>query len=364
MEKTYYKKMETVKFHVENKFDININEEFDKLRVYAEQCQPDWYGDGELIESFEREMAEFFYKEDAAFFISGTMAQQCMMRVYCDEKKIKKIAYHPTCHMEIHEKNGLKELHDIHSVYLGSRNSLFTIDDLKLLTDVACVVFELPQREIGGQAPTFDELTEMIFYLKQRDIKIHLDGARILEILPFYGDRAKEIFTMFDSIYMSYYKGLSGISGSILVGSKDHIDQAKLWRKRYGGTICHMYPYILSAKKAFSENKDKMHDYWLFAIEYAKLLELVEGIRIEPNVPMCNMFHVYFDMDKLSVIRALIKVMEAYNIALFNKSIIEFGDGAFTEVVIKDNYRHVPKLKLECAVKLFNSELKKLRKNK
>ncbi len=364
MDKSYYKKVETAKFHI-NKDNLDMNKEFDKLRVYAEGQRPDWYGEDSLIENFERDMATFFYKEAGAFFISGTMAQQSMMRVYADKTHIKKVAYHPTCHMELHEMDALKELHGIHSVYLGNRKSLFTLDDLKLLTDVSCVVFELPQREIGGQAPSLEELKEMIFYLKQRGIKVHLDGARILEVLPFYNYRTKELFTLFDSIYMSFYKGLSGIAGAILVGSAEDVEAAKIWRKRYGGTLIHMYPYILSAKQAFIENKDKMGDYWKFSLEYAKILSTVKGLTIEPKTPICNMFHVHIDMDETSVHRALTKVIESYDISLFNKTMVGQNDGTtFTEVVIKDDYRHVPKLKLEYAVKLFNAELEKMRKNR
>ncbi len=365
MEKTYYKKAETAKFQTQGSFQFDMNNEFDKLRVYAEAEKPDWYGEGAIIKNFEKEMADFFYKEDAAFFISGTMAQQSMMRVYCDNAKIYKVAYHPTCHMEVHEMGGLREIHGIHSYHLGTRKTLFTLSDLKTLTDVSCVVFELPQREMGGAAPSLEELTEMVMYLKQRGIKCHLDGARILEVLPYYKYKTKELFTLFDSIYMSYYKGLGGMAGAILVGNKKDIDDARIWRKRCGGTLVHMYPYVLSAKQAFNENKDKMQEYWKFSLDYSELLSRIAGATIEPKTPVCNMFHIYFDIDKTSLMRALTKVIDAYDISLFNKAILDTPDGgSFTEVVLKDSYRHVPKLKLEGAVKLFDAELKKIRKNK
>ncbi len=361
----YYKKAEMARFQTGDSFNENMNLEFEKLRVYAENKKSDWYGSGELIEQFEREMAEFFYKEDAAFFISGTMAQQCMMRVYCDNTGIYKVSYHPTCHLEIHEEGGLKKLHNINSAYLGYKSAPFTIDDLKGIGTTACVVFELPLRELGGKAPTFEELTAMVHYLRQRGIKCHLDGARILELMPYYKNRYKEVFELFDSIYVSFYKGLGGIAGSILTGSKKDINAAKLWRKRYGGTLIHMYPYVLSARQSFNENKDKMYEYWKFSLEYSDMLSRVEGAVLEPEIPVCNMFHIHFDLDVESVIRALNKVVDATEISLFSRPLVEKQDGGcFTEVVLKESYRHVPKLKLQGAVKLLNAELRKMRKNK
>ncbi len=207
MEKTYNEKMAGAKIKVCGAQNYTINEEFAKLKTYAETANKDIYFEGETIKSFEKKMAEFFGKEDSAFFISGTMAQQSMMRVYCDNKNLYKIAYHPTCHLEIHEKDGLKKLHNIESHLIGEEDKLFTLENLKEVPDVSCVVFELPQREIGGEAPSLADLKEMIAYLKSRNIKCHLDGARILEILPFYEYKEKEIFELFDSIYMFFTKG-------------------------------------------------------------------------------------------------------------------------------------------------------------
>ncbi len=362
MDKIYSEKMQKASIKVCGSAETSINEEFAKLKTYAEHANKDVYFDGETIQAFEKEMAEFFGKEDAAFFISGTMAQQSMMRVYCDKKNLYKIAYHPTCHMEIHEKDGLKELHKINTHLIGEADKLFTLQDLKLIPDVSCVVFELPQREIGGAAPDLEALKEMIAYLRGRGIKCHLDGARILEILPFYKYKQKEIFELFDSIYMSFYKGLGGIAGAILVGTKEDVEGARLWRKRYGGTLVYVYPYLLSAKQVFSENRDKMEEYLKSSVDYASRLQSVSGLKIKPEKPQCNMFHIHFDFTREEVMQALIKLAETYDIALFGKRIRELANGkAYTEITMLDNYARVDKAKLDKAIKLFDEELAKLK---
>lgn len=75
--------------------------------------ESDMYGKGQIIERFQEKIASFLGKEIAVFFPSGTMAQQIALRIWCDEKGVKKVAYHPLTHVEIHEENGLHELHQI-----------------------------------------------------------------------------------------------------------------------------------------------------------------------------------------------------------------------------------------------------------
>jgi len=73
--------------------------------------ESDMYGKGDVIERFEKKLAAFLGKEKAVFFPSGTMAQQIALRIWCDRKSLKKVAYHPLSHLEIHEEDGLKVLH-------------------------------------------------------------------------------------------------------------------------------------------------------------------------------------------------------------------------------------------------------------
>lgn len=151
------------------------------------KLESDIYGNGKIIEDFQVKMAKYLGKEAAVFFPSGTMAQQIGLRIWCDQKGIKKVAYHPLCHLEIHEEDGLKELHQIESVLLADKDSLITLEDvISMEEEVACILLELPQREIGGQLPSYETLEKISAYCRNKGIKLHLDGARLLEILPYY----------------------------------------------------------------------------------------------------------------------------------------------------------------------------------
>ena len=332
----------------------SIKQEMKVFESLSEDIMPDVYGTGEVIEQFENKIAIDLGKESAVFFPSGTMAQQIALRMWCDEKSVMKVGYHPLCHLEIHEQDGLKKLHHIETILLGERERLFTLDDLKSLPEVAVVLFELPQREIGGALPSWDALVEMVTYCKERGFHTHLDGARLFECLPYYEKTPREVAALFDSVYLSFYKGFGGVTGAILSGPKPFMERAKVWKRRHGGDLYHLYPYIVSADAAYEQRKDRMGIYYTHAKAYAELLAGVEGITIVPAVPVSNMFHVRFPESDEVVRAQLMEVMKTCDVALFGGiSQTEFGYSK-TEVSIGDAYGEVPTEKIIEAIKQFN----------
>jgi len=79
----------------------------------------DRYGSGERIERLERRVSELLGKEAAVFMPSGTMAQPIALRIWCDRRGIRTVAFHPTCHLELHEEKGYELLHGLHGKLVG-----------------------------------------------------------------------------------------------------------------------------------------------------------------------------------------------------------------------------------------------------
>ncbi|MDO3411571.1 beta-eliminating lyase-related protein [Saccharibacillus sp. CPCC 101409] len=318
----------------------------------------DMYGKGETIERFERKLARMLGKEAAVFFPSGTMAQQIALRIWSDRKGSKVVAYHPLCHLEIHEQDGLRELHHLEPVLLGTEDRLITLDDVKNMpVDVRCLLLELPQREIGGQLPGYAELEEISAYCREKGIALHLDGARLFEILPFYQKTAEEVCALFDSVYVSFYKGVGGIAGAMLAGDADLAQQSKVWKRRHGGDLISLYPYILSSDYYLDRRLPQMARYYEEAKELAALYNDCFGIRTLPEVPVSNMFHLHLSAPRETAERVVAGVQAETGIGLA-AYLRETGESACaTEISIGDSYRDVPKDELREAVKLLGERL-------
>ncbi|WP_226537068.1 threonine aldolase family protein [Fictibacillus halophilus] len=327
-----------------------------------EHLESDVYGSGKVIEVFQEKIAKFLGKESSVFFPSGTMAQQIALRIWCDQKSLKKVAYHPLSHLEIHEEDGLKKLHGIEPVLLAEKERVITLEDVvNMKEEISCLLLELPQREIGGQLPEYEELVAISDYCRVKGIKLHLDGARLFEILPFYQKSAAEVCSLFDSVYVSFYKGIGGIAGAILAGPKEFTDESKVWKRRHGGDLISLYPYVISANYYFDERVNKMGKYHEEAIVLAALYNQCYCVKTVPLEPVSNMFHVHIALPKNKLEPILLELYSETGIGLTG-SLREVSESeCYFEVNIGDQYTKIPTERLKKVFFTLDTRLRESR---
>jgi threonine aldolase len=222
----------------------SIRERLAQLAEEAEPDeQPDRYGAGGVIADFEHEVAGLLGKEAAVFMPSGTMAQQIALHIWSERRGTPNVAFHPTCHLELHEQKGYAYLHGLRGVLVGDPRRLIALADLEAISEpLAALLLEQPQREIGGQMPAWDDLQAQVAWARGRNFALHLDGARLWESAPFYDRPYAEVAALFESVYVSCYKGLGSIAGAVLCGPADFIAEARVWQRRHGGNLISLYP--------------------------------------------------------------------------------------------------------------------------
>lgn len=254
----------------------------------------DEYGDGGAVAALEAEVRVLLGKPAAVFMPSGTMAQQIALRVHADSRGRRVVAFHPKSHLELHEDRAYQRLHGLVGRTLGDGRDLLTLADLQGVREpLAVLLIELPQREIGGRLPTWDDLVAQVSYARERGAANHLDGARLWETGPFYGRPLSEIAALFDSVYVSFYKGLGGIGGCMLLGDDDLVAEARAWRRRHGGTLYHLWPYAASGLAGLRLRLSRMDEYVEHARAVAVALAGVDGVEVVPDPPQTPMMHVY-----------------------------------------------------------------------
>ena len=294
----------------------------DELAALAAATAPDEgadvYGKGDLIEGFEREIATILGTEAALFLPTGTMAQQIALRIWAERKRCDTVAYHPMCHVETKEEKGYQRLHGLHARLVGDARRLMTREDLGAVVEpVAALLIELPQRDLGGMLPSWDELQAQTAWARERGAAVHMDGARLWESAPFYGRSYAEIAGLFDSVYVSFYKGVGAMAGSALAGSADFIAEARVWQVRHGGRIIHLFPYVLSARTKLRQRLDRFPHYHARAVAIANVLHAIPGIVVKPDPPQTHMMHVYLQGDPQRLEAAALDIAREERVALF-----------------------------------------------
>jgi threonine aldolase len=281
---------------------------------------PDQYGEGDFVEAFERRIAELLGKAAAALLPSGTMAQQIALRIHCDRRRLSTVAFHPTCHLELHEHGGYAHLHGLKAELVGDRDRLITLEDLeKLRAPIGALLIELPQREIGGRLPEWEDLAAQIKWARDREIATHLDGARIWESAPYYQRPYSEIGELFDTVYVSLYKGLGGLAGSVLAGPEELIAEARVWRRRHGGTLLTLFPFAAAAQRGLDELIPQMPRFLEHARALAASLAEVSGLVVVPDPPQTPLFHIHLRGDPQTLSERALDVAEDRHVWLFHR---------------------------------------------
>ena len=270
------------------------------LAAVADYCRrhevaADRYGESEFVARFESEIAASLGKPAAVFLPTGVMAQLIALRIWTERASNQQVAFHPTSHLELHEERAYSRLHGFSATLLGPRNRvLLGADVLNHPEPLAALLVELPAREIGGLLPTWTELAELKRVVRERGIKLHMDGARLWESAAYYERPLPEICVGFDSVYVSFYKGLDGISGCALAGPADFIAEARIWQRRHGGSMFSVYPYAAAARMYMEQHIHRFPEYRKRALGIAQALSGVDGVEVAPAVPHVNMMHLFF----------------------------------------------------------------------
>lgn len=278
------------------------------------------FGDDAPTAQLERRLAEILGKPAALFFPSGTMAQQVAIRVHAERTGRPAFVAHPQNHLDLWEEHGYAAVHGLRYVAAGDRHELLTLDALRQVGErPAALLIELPQREIGGLLPEWDDLVAQVAWAREQGAAAHLDGARIWEAQPFYDRPHSEIAGLFDTVYTSLYKGLEGVRGAVLAGPPDFLAEAEVWRRRLGGAIPDAWPLAVAGLIGLETLPAWMPAFRDHAVAIARALTDDGVAQVRPDPPQTPLFHVHLAVAPTAADRAGEELIEARGVQLFSR---------------------------------------------
>ncbi|MBV9522464.1 MAG: threonine aldolase [Alphaproteobacteria bacterium] len=292
------------------------------LADYARDSEADYYAEGALAAALEARVAGLLGKEAALFVPTGTMAQLIALKVLTLRAGCRRVAMHPRSHFEEHEHRAYRELWGLDAVALGGYDRLPLPADLDTIAEtLGAVTLELPLRRLGCLLNPWEDLIAFAQSAKARRTALHLDGARIWEMQPFYGRPYAEIAALFDTVYAAFDKGLGALAGCVLAGPADFIAEARLWRHRAGGRMLRSYPYLLSAMQALDDNLQLMPALHERACAIAGALASTPGLVLTPNPPHANAMLAMLPGDPAAAMPAALDLAEATGVWLLDRMV-------------------------------------------
>jgi threonine aldolase len=271
---------------------------------------PDRYGD-EIVVELETRVAQLLGKPAAAYFPTGTMAQQIALRIWAERAGNPTVALHPLHHTEVHERKAYATMSGLRAVWPTSEGRQPTAADIRSVAEPFSVLaMELPMRETGFVLPSFAELQEVAQAARDRDAYVHFDGARLWESTPHLGQDLPAVAALADSVYVSFYKSLGALSGAALAGPEDFIAAAKAWRHRHGGQVFSQWPAVLGALAGLDRELPRLPSYVAHAKVVAAALATLPGATVYPNPPHTQQFQLWLPYSQKALNTATVELAE------------------------------------------------------
>jgi threonine aldolase len=291
--------------------------------VYDLDAPPDYYGDG-IVRVLEERVIALLGMDDAVFFPTGTLAQQVALRCWAARTGNNTVALHPLSHPQVHERDALSAVSGLRPVHPTAAPRMPSAQEVREFPEpFGTLMLELPLRDAGFVLPTWDELAETVAAARERDAVVHFDGARLWECAAHFGRPPAEIAALADSVYVSFYKSLGGLSGAVLAGPADLVADARTWRHRYGGRMFSQWPIVLSALDGLERELPRLGEYVAHAKVVAEALrEAFDGaapwFRINPGVPHTHQFQIWLGHPAEALNEAGLLLMERDRIGVFS----------------------------------------------
>ena len=201
----------------------------------------DVFQDDPTVNRLEAKAAEMFGKEAALFAPSGTMTNQIAIKVHTrpgDEVVCDQLA-----HIYNYEGGGIAFNSACSVKLLQGDKGRFTKEMVRSAIHADDVHFpvtrlvslENTSNKGGGVIWDQGEVQRISDFCREEGLAIHLDGARLFNALVETGQSTESVGQQFDSISICLSKGLGCPVGSLLLGDRDFIHQARRVRKVFGG---------------------------------------------------------------------------------------------------------------------------------
>ena len=254
-------------------------------RAMAEaEVGDDVYLEDPTVNNLERRAAEIFGKEAALFVPTGCMGNLIAIKVWthhgdeviCEERS----------HVNLYELASMSAIAGCMPRVARGQDGILSWADIESVirpkiyydSQTALVCLENTHNMAGGTLYPVAQTNDICARAHAAGLRVHLDGARVFNAAAALGVPVSEIARNLDSVMFCLSKGLGAPVGSMVVGSQDFIDKARIYRKMFGGGMRQVGVLAAAGRIALEESPKRL------AIDHQNAQRLAEGIAQIPTL--------------------------------------------------------------------------------
>ena len=242
--------------------------------------------------------ARLLGKEAAMFLPSGTMCNQVAIATHT--RPGDEILAHEDAHIQSSEAGAPGAISGVLIKGLPGDRGIFSADALRdairpvsrYAPPQTLVEVEQTANKGGGACWSVAGLQSVADVAHQHGMKVHMDGARLMNAAVALGVPASDIAAPCDTVWLDFTKGLGAPLGAVLAGSHSFIGEAWRWKQRLGGAMRQGGMNAAACLYSLHHNIDRLAEDHANAASLARGMAQIPGITVE--MPETNL--VFFDI--------------------------------------------------------------------
>ena len=266
----------------------------------------DVYGDDPTVNSLEERVAALFGHEAALFCPTGSLANQLSIRTLV--KPGEELLVETRSHIVRAELGAAATFSGITTRTWPAEDGLLRAEDPlaiahenagPYLVSTKAIAVENTHNFGGGTVQPIAEIEKLSVAARARGIAMHLDGARIwnahVASRVSFADYGKH----FETISVCLSKGLGAPVGSLMISTKERIQEARIWRKRYGAGMRQVGILAAAGHYALDHNIARLAEDHLRAQKIAVALAAIDSSLVDPKKVVTNI--VGLELSKVGI---------------------------------------------------------------
>jgi threonine aldolase len=271
-------------------------------RVMAEaEVGDDVFGDDPTVNALQEYVADLLGMEAALFVPSGTMGNE--VAIAAQTRPGDEIIADRESHVYLYEGGGPAMLSGCSMKLLSGRWGMFTAGDVRsaIRPDdchaprTSLVVIENTHNRGGGTCWAVEPIAEIRAVAEEAGLKMHLDGARLMNACVATGRKPTEYTRYFDTVSICFSKGLGAPIGSAVAGRRDTVCRMHRMRKVFGGGMRQAGIIAAAARYALEHHVDRLAEDHAHARRLAEGAAELPHLTIDLDAVQTNI--VYMDVD-------------------------------------------------------------------
>jgi len=246
----------------------------------------DVFAEDPTVNRLQKTVAEILGKEAALYVPSGTMSNQVCIKTHTrpGDEIIAERGAHVFNYetggpallsgVQVHTVEGVYGRMRMESIRRAVRPALYYMPKTRL------ICLENTHNRAGGTIYPLKEMREVSAFARGAGIALHLDGARLWNACAATGASPAEYAACVDSVSVCFSKGLGAPVGSALAGTKEFVEEARHFRKVFGGGMRQAGILAAACLFALEHNRERLAEDHEKARYLAEQLTTVKGMEI------------------------------------------------------------------------------------